>query len=144
MHLPTNLSIFGFAARLQSTTTWAPTLADIALGWKLLAGVLAVALWWHATRTDGHRRWVFALMASLFLSPTGWFYYLPLGVGAFIASWPKSRLATAAVLVFAIPTPILALFADSHAGLVVIGLVYPIGALLLWLAFVRDKKLTPA
>lgn len=143
MHLPTNLSIFGFAARLHSTPTWAPTIGEIALGWKLLAGALAVALWFHATRITGHRRWVFALMASLFLSPGASFYYLPLGAGAFIAGWPKSRLATAAVLVFAIPTPILALFADSHAGLVLIGLVYPIGACLLWFAFARDKKLTP-
>jgi hypothetical protein len=134
--LPTNLSLFGIAARVQWTGSYAPTVSELSGGALLVIGAAAALGYWSLRRTQGDSRWTLALLWSLALSPAGWIYYLPLGLGPMLRGWPsRSALATAAVLCWCVPTFLLAQFVDTHRGATVAGLVYPIGLLLAWAAW---------
>jgi hypothetical protein len=134
--LPTNLSLFGLVARFQTIGTTAPNIRELPLSALVSIALVALVLWRQAIRARGDRRWVLALLWSLFVSPAGWIYYLPLGLGPMLASWPSAPLLLGiGIACLAVPTYALVPFVDTHTGFIVVGLVYPAGAWLLWTAW---------
>jgi len=141
---PMNVSFIGNAARLQAFDVSGPTLADIHPAMSVAIVIGVVAMFAVAIRARGDRRWTLALLWSLFASPLGWIYYLPLGLGPIVSSWPSRRLAAlVAVMSLSVPVwlliPIMS-WSIPHwlPGFVAASSLYTVGALAGWYAWVRD------
>ena len=52
---------------------------------------------------DVDRRFTFAVLWTVLMSPLGWIYYLPLGLAPMVASWPRSNAVWLAVAFLTIP-----------------------------------------
>ena len=131
-----NLSLWGVAAR--ATGAYRETsMTDISPIWSGIAVALGVAMAFQARRIEGPRRWVLALLWSLILSPAGWSYYLPVGLGPALADFPRSKWAICGVLltgtslfVAAAFMPLINQWAANAAAL---------GGFCLWVGFSRRE-----
>jgi hypothetical protein len=91
-------------------------------------------------RQTGDRRWGLAVWWSLLASPAGWSYYLPLALGPMLGSWPASPIARLGIALLTVPIPILVALGVplDVLGTRIVGMVYTLGAWLLWIAKARD------
>ena len=131
---PPNASLWGIAARIQSGRLKGLSIRE--LNPVAVAVVLAVALiCWIAARRErtADRRFVLAVFWSLLISPLGWIYYLPLGLGAMIASWPPTPWVWAAVASMVVPFHMIQPWFKAPAVVRTFGCLY--GAGVMW-AFV--------
>ena len=91
---PFNLSLWGVAARFTGPRAG---IGDLSSWWVIAILLVALVTWAQTIReANPDRRFFFAGLWSLLLTPLGWGYYLPLLLGPAMAAWPRSRLALVA------------------------------------------------
>lgn len=124
-----SVSFWGWAARLSASSDSEVVLGDLPV-WSIAAIlVAALALTPFVRRAPSDRRWGLALIWSLWVSPLGWFYYLPLALGPMLSSLPSSWIVWTALIALLIPWPV--------TGLPYVFAIYSGCVLLFWIAWVR-------
>ena len=97
--------------------------------------------WLQAAREPNvDRRVTFAVLWMVLVSPLGWIYYLPLGVGSMVSTWPKTNIVWLAVAFLCIPFPLIQGWLNSPEAVRATGSVYGIAVLLMWVAWARAER----
>lgn len=121
-----SVSFWGWAARLTAPPGARAGIADLPIWSLTIILVLAVGLAVIVRRAGGDRRWGLALIWSLWVSPLGWIYYLPVALGPMLSSLPASRAVWTALICLLVPWPVTGVpYAAVYLGSV----------LLLWIAW---------
>ncbi len=138
---PPNASLWGLAARLQSGVLKSLTLNELhpaLIGVTVIIGAIA---WLQAAREPNvDRRFTLAVMWTVLMSPLGWIYYLPLGLGPMVASWPTSNAVWLAVAFLTIPFHMVQDWFGSPTLIRTVGSIYGVAVLIAWLAWVRSDR----
>jgi hypothetical protein len=136
--VPGNASLWGQAARWSTGASNGAGLDDLSSVTVGLVLAVAILLALMVRRAEGDRRWSLAFLWSLLLSPLGWLYYLPAGLGSIVASMRWSRWGVAAVALLFFPPTILHTWGYQH-GWFAVGVSAMTGAaiLCLWIDISR-------
>jgi Glycosyltransferase family 87 len=137
-----NMSLFGVASRME-VGLGRLSLSELGVGMLAAIALVGLFLAGTAARTTGDRRWGLALLWSLLLSPAGWVYYLPLACGPMLPHWPRSTISRVAMILMALPLPLLVYIAQWPSGRIVGSSTYGLAALLLWIAWLRSADAKP-
>jgi hypothetical protein len=138
---PDNASLWGVLSRLKSGRLLGGALSDLSPFVVGLGIVLAAALAWCVAREeDPDRRLSLAVLWTVVVSPLGWVYYVPIGMGPFIASWPATAWMTVAAAVFAIPLPLVYPLLQSPTTVRLLGSLYTLGILCAFIAWMRTRR----
>jgi hypothetical protein len=127
---PDNVSMWGVATRLQSAALRGGELASLPLWTQTaVATVALVSGWMVRSIAQIDRRLTLGVLWMTLVAPLGWVHYLPLCLGPATASWPGTRTAIIALVLLAIPLPLIYPWLDSVAAVRTLGNVYTIGVL---------------
>lgn len=135
---PDNASLWGVLSRLHSGRLLGGALVDLSP--TVIALTIALALtcaWWVIRERDLDRRVSLAVVWTMLVSPLGWVYYVPIGLGPFTASWPATRWMTVALGVFAIPLPLVYPLLQRPTTVRLLGSLYTVGLLCALVAWKR-------
>lgn len=106
-----NGSLWGLAARASSWRVMGAGLDDIDTAWRVTILLAAVCLVVMARRATDDRRWAAGVLVATLVSPLGWIYYLVIGLGPFLATWPRSRAGGITLALWTMPMPVLGVLA---------------------------------
>jgi hypothetical protein len=100
---PASASLWSLAARIQWGPSWPATIAMLDQGWFIAIGAAAVYLRWRIRQVRGDRRWSIALLFGILMQPLGWIYYLCVGFGFLLKTWPRHWQGMSAAMLVAVP-----------------------------------------
>lgn len=138
---PPNASLWGLAARLQSGVLKSLSMSELHPV-AVVAVVAAGAITWlrAALEPNIDRRFTFAVLWTVLMSPLGWIYYLPLGLAPMVASWPRSNAVWLAVAFLIIPFHMIQDWFGSPGIVRTVGCVYGVAVLIAWGAWTRSDR----
>jgi hypothetical protein len=138
---PPNASLWGLAARLQSGMVMGSSLADLnRLTISAVIAAAGVALVQAVREPNADRRFTFAVLWMVLMSPLGWIYYLPMGLAPMAATWPRSRAGWVAIVLLSIPFPAIQAWLYSPGTIRTLGSVYGSAVLIAWIAFRQSHQ----
>jgi hypothetical protein len=138
---PPNASLWGFTARLQSGVLKSLSLSDLNPLALCIVAALGFFAWFVATRERNvDRRFTFAVLWTVLMSPLGWIYYLPLGLAPMVSSWPNTIFIWIPVVCLTIPFHMIQDWFGTPAIVRTIGCVYGLAVLMAWAAWARHNS----